>query len=66
MNTGDAEFYAVKHRDTMKLRVGGDAGVTFTRVHARVDPTYKLEVHMDTDEANACGLHLTKDIELMK
>ena len=32
----------------------------------RIDPTSRLNVHMDTDEANACGLHLTKDIELLK
>lgn len=50
----------------MKLRVGGDAGVTFNRVHVRIDPTSRLNVHMDTDEANGCGLHLAKDIELFK
>lgn len=66
MSTTDAESYGVKHRDVMKLRVGGDAGVTFTRVHARVDPSYKLEVHMDTDEANACGLRFTRDVQLLK
>ena len=50
----------------MKLRVGGPSGVTFNNVHVRIDPTYRLNVHMDTDEANACGLHLTKDVELFK
>jgi len=25
-----------------------------------------LNVHMDTDEANACGLHLAKEFELTK
>jgi putative phosphotransacetylase len=64
MNNADAEFYGVKHRDVMKLRVGGEAGVTFTRVHVRVDPSYKLEVHMDTDEANACGLRFTREVQL--
>ena len=66
MNTADAEFYGVAHRDIMKLRVGGAAGVMFTSVHVRVDPTYKLEVHMDTDEANACGLRFTRDVQLFK
>ncbi len=66
MNTADAGSYGVKHHDVMKLRVGGDAGVTFTRVHVRVDPSYKLEVHMDTDEANACGLRFTRDVQLLK
>ena len=35
-------------------------------VLVRIDPTSRLNVHMDTDEANACGLHLTKEIELIK
>jgi putative phosphotransacetylase len=66
MNPTEAEYYGVKHKDIMKLRVGGDAGVTFNRVHVRVDPKVRLNVHMDTDEANACGLHLAKEIELIK
>jgi putative phosphotransacetylase len=40
--------------------------VTFDNVHVRIDPTAKLNIHMDTDEANACGIHLTKEIELFK
>ena len=66
MGPGDAARYGVRHGDEMKLRVGGDAGVTFERVRVRVGKDFRLDVHMDTDEANACGLHLTKDIELFK
>jgi putative phosphotransacetylase len=66
MNPTEAAYYGVKQGDLMKLRVGGPAGSTFNKVHVRIDPTSRLNVHMDTDEANACGLHLTKDIELMK
>jgi putative phosphotransacetylase len=66
MNPTEAAFFGVKQGDLMKLRVGGPAGTTFNQVHVRIDPTSRLNVHMDTDEANACGLHLTKDIELIK
>lgn len=66
MNPTEAAFFGVKQGDKMKLRVGGPAGVTFNEVHVRIDPTSRLNVHMDTDEANACGLHLTKDIQLIK
>jgi putative phosphotransacetylase len=66
MGPSDAEYYRVKHKDVMRLRVGGAAGITFDRVHVRVDPTVRLNVHMDTDEANACGLHLAKEFELIK
>ena len=66
MNPAEAEWYGVKHGALMKLRVGGDAGLSFNRVHVRVDPRSRLNVHMDTDEANACGLHLAREIELVK
>jgi putative phosphotransacetylase len=66
MNPAEASYFGVKQGDLMKLRVGGDAGVTFDKVHVRIDPASRLNVHMDTDEANACGLHLTKDIQLVK
>jgi putative phosphotransacetylase len=66
MNPDEASYYNVKQGDLMKLRIGGPAALTFERVIVRIDPTSRLNVHMDTDEANACGLHLTKDIELLK
>ena len=66
MNPSEAAYFGVKQGEMMKLRVGGEAGVTFNKVHVRIDPTSRLNVHMDTDEANGCGLHLTKDIELIK
>ena len=66
MNPSEAAFYGVKHKDFMKLRVGGPAPITFDRVAVRVDPTVRLNIHMDTDEANACGLHLAKEFELLK
>jgi putative phosphotransacetylase len=66
MNPSEAAHFGVKQGDLMKLRIGGDAGITFNRVHVRIDERSRLNVHMDTDEANACGLHLAKEIELTK
>jgi len=66
MNPTEAGYFGVSQGDRMKLRIGGEAGLTFNNVHVRIDPASRLNVHMDTDEANACGLHLTKDIELFK
>jgi putative phosphotransacetylase len=62
MNPDEAAYFGVAQGDLMKLRVGGPASTTFNNVHVRIDPTSRLNVHMD----NACGLHLTKDIELIK
>jgi len=66
MSPAEAAYFGVAKGDRMKLRVGGEAGVTFDNVHVRIDSTAKLNIHMDTDEANACGIHLTKEIELFK
>jgi len=66
MNPKEAAYFGVSQGERMKLRIGGAAGLTFNNVHVRIDPTSRLNVHMDTDEANACGLHLTKEIELFK
>jgi putative phosphotransacetylase len=66
MSPAEAAYFGVTQGYKMKLRIGGLAGLTFNNVVVRIDPTSKLNVHMDTDEANACGLHLTKDIELFK
>lgn len=66
MNPEEAAHFGVRQGDLMNLRVGGDAGVTFNRVHVRIDPKARLNVHIDTDEANGCGLHLAKELELFK
>jgi len=66
MNAQEAAYFGVKQGDAMKLRIGGQAGLTFNNVIVRIDPGSRLNVHMDTDEANACGLHLSKEYELFK
>src|SRR5215470_12376471 len=60
----DAEFYAVKAGDAMKLKIGGPCGITLDRMLVRVDKSFKLEVHIDTDEGNACNLHPETPCEL--
>ncbi len=66
MSPADATHFGVKAGDAMRLRVGGGCGVVFDRVLARVDPSFKLEVHIDTDEGNACRLEPGTPCELLK
>jgi putative phosphotransacetylase len=66
MHPTDAKFYDVKQGDQMRLRVGGPCGMTFERMLCRVDPSFKLEVHIDTDEGNACNLQPQTPCELLK
>jgi putative phosphotransacetylase len=65
LHPDDAAFYGVKPGAYMKLRVGGPCAMTFDRVLARVSKDFKLEVHIDTDEANACGLGPGVECELL-
>ena len=65
MSPRDAEFYGVKHLDKMTLIVESEKCTTrLDDLVVRVDPTFKLEVHIDTDEANACHLAQAKRCEL--
>jgi putative phosphotransacetylase len=66
MSPADAAFYGVKAGDFMKLRVGGACGLSFERMLVRISPDFKLEVHIDTDEGNACALRADSAVELLR
>ena len=66
MAPADAAYYGVENKSYMKLRVGGELATTFDRIFVRVDPSFKLEVHIDTDEGNACGFSKDTPCELIK
>jgi putative phosphotransacetylase len=56
MHPVDLAHYGVKDGDYMKLTIDGPCGLTFDRVKVREHPRVKLEIHIDTDEGNACHL----------
>ena len=66
MHPDDAAFYGVKPGEFIRLRVSGTCAITFDRLLVRVSPDFKLEVHIDTDEANACQLGPDTICELLR
>ena len=66
MSPVDAEFYGVKDGDRMRLRVESTCTTVFDDLWVRVGKNIKLEVHLDTDEGNACDLDHAKRVELIK
>jgi putative phosphotransacetylase len=66
MSPVDADFYSVNNGDAMRLKIGGDCGITLDKMLCRVDKSFKLEVHIDTDEGNACNLQPDTPVELLK
>jgi putative phosphotransacetylase len=66
MSPEDTAFYGVRQGDYMKLRIGGPCAMTFDRLLVRVHADFRLEVHIDTDEGNACALQSDTPVELVK
>src|SRR5215469_14106936 len=66
MSPDDASFYGVKAGDEMGLKIGGPCGITLDKMLVRVDKSFKLEVHIDTDEGNACNLQPGTPCELVQ
>jgi putative phosphotransacetylase len=56
MHTSDAENFEVADGDLVQVKVEGQRGITFSNVLIRVSPKYKLEMHIDLDEANAANI----------
>jgi len=67
MNPADAAYYGVKPGEHMTLLVEAEKCSTrFDDLLVRVDPSFKLEVHIDTDEANCCDLVRAKRCQLLR
>jgi putative phosphotransacetylase len=66
MGPADADYFGVKAGDIMKLKIGSDAPVTLEGMLVRIEPNSRLEVHIDTDEGNACNLQPDTPCQLIK
>ncbi len=56
MSPEDALRFGIHDRDIVMVRAEGGRSLIFGDVVVRVRPTFKLEFHLDTDEANAAEL----------
>jgi putative phosphotransacetylase len=56
MSPKDAEEAQVKHGDDVSVKIVSERGTIFNHVTIRVDDSYTLEMHIDTDEANAVNI----------
>ena len=66
MGPADAEFYGVKDKDRMSLRVDSSCDTTFNNLLVRVGKKIKLEVHLDTDEGNAGDIDHAVSVQIVK
>ncbi|MGL4345270.1 MAG: phosphate propanoyltransferase [Cellulosilyticaceae bacterium] len=56
MSPADAEAFGVQDGDMMTVTFEGERKGTLHNILVRVHPTFTLEMHIDTDEANALDI----------
>jgi acetate kinase len=57
MTPTEARRLGLRDRDIVRVRVESDRELIFGDVAVRISPKYKLELHLDTDEANAAEIN---------
>ncbi|MEA3544026.1 MAG: phosphate propanoyltransferase [Thermodesulfobacteriota bacterium] len=55
MHPDDASRLGVSDKDLVRIRVGDIRALVFEEVLVRVNENYRLAMHIDFDEGNACG-----------
>jgi propanediol utilization protein len=66
MGPADARRYGVADGQRMSLRVESACSTVFEDLLVRVGEKIKLEVHLDTDEGNACDIDHAQSVQLFK
>jgi acetate kinase len=56
LSTEDALKFGLRDKCRVRVRVEGRRELTFGDVAIRVDPSFRLAMHIDTDEANAANI----------
>lgn len=66
MSPVDAKAAGVNNGDTVSVQVENERGTTFNHVSIRVDESYTLEMHIDTDEGNAAKISTGTTVRIIK
>ncbi len=65
MHPSDAGRLGVKDKERVSVKAPGPRGVIYQEVLIRVHPEYRLEFHIDVDEANAVCLKNGDTVEVL-
>jgi putative phosphotransacetylase len=65
MTPEDAAQWGLKDKDTVNVRTGGQRSLIFENVLVRVNPDYKLEMHVDMEEGNSAGVKNNDEVEVV-
>ena len=56
MSPAEAEVFGIKDGDTVTIEVEGKRRTRWYDVQVRVHKDFRLEMHVDADDANAAGI----------
>ena len=66
MSPKDAQAAGVKNGDIVSVKADNERGTIFNHVAIRVDDSFTLEMHIDTDEANAAKIATGNTVTIIK
>ena len=66
MASQDAMAAGVHDGDIVSVKADNERGTTFNNVQIRVDDSFTLEMHIDTDEANAAKIATGDTVRIIK
>jgi putative phosphotransacetylase len=66
MTERDAREHGVTDGDLVRIRFTGDRALVLENVLIRVGKTAALELHLDTDDANAAGVRLPMTVKILR
>jgi putative phosphotransacetylase len=65
-HTKDAESLGVKDQQLLRVKLNGERALILEDVLARVSDQFALDLHIDTDEANAAGIKTGEFAEILE
>lgn len=66
MSPADGAAFGVKDGDTVTVDVNGPRRTRFYDVQVRVSDAFRLEMHIDTDDANAAGIGNGAEVRIVR
>lgn len=65
MTNKDAAHFGVKDGDFCRVKVGGEKSTIFENVLVRINDSWLLQIHLDTDDANAANVRSETFVEFL-
>ncbi|MBI2251422.1 MAG: phosphate propanoyltransferase [Armatimonadetes bacterium] len=66
MKEEEAKIRNLKDKDSAQVKIKGERALIFEDVLIRVSPDFRLEMHLDLDEANAAGIKRGEKASIVK